>query len=163
MQLVLISYFTARYFGVTSFSFAWVINFSLMAWYTFINSIFNFPLRSSYFKTREWEKKTTIYTYLGVKYFKKFWVLTGWEKITRKDNLIKKDKKLLKSLAYKSRSAEFGHTIIAVMIFILSIRVSNTLAGAKWLLITNLILNIYPVILQRYNRQRYERLENFLT
>lgn len=162
LLVVLISYFTARFSGVSSFGFAWVINFSLMAWYTYLNSIIKFSLRSSYFKSREWEKRFPVYRYLGVNYFKKFLVLIGWEKITRKENPITRDKTVLKTLAYNSRSSEFGHTIIAVILFILSIGVANTIAEAKWLLITNVILNIYPVILQRYNRQHYERLKKYL-
>src|SRR5690606_11944709 len=158
LLVVIISYLTGKYLGFTSFSFAWVLNFSLMAWYTFINSIYNFPLNSSYFKVRNWEEKTSLYTYLGVRIYKKLLVWTGWENITRKENPIKKDANTLQSLAYNSRSSEFGQSVIAVIVLIITIGVSRSLADAKWLLLTNLLLNIYPVMLQRYNRPRYERL-----
>jgi len=133
-----------------------------MAWYTYIYFIFNFPLSSSYFKPRKWEKKSSIYTYLGVPHFKKLLVLTGWEKITRKENPIKKDSKTLKSLVYYCRSSELGHSVIAAIVLVNTIAVSMSVADAKWLLLTNILLNIYHVMLQRFNRQRYERLRKFL-
>jgi len=159
--VVIITGLTGRFFGVTGFSFAWVLNFTLMAWFTYINSIYKFPLKSSYFKSRSWERNTRIYNLLGITYFKKLLVLTGWEKITRKENPIKKDPRSLKLLVNNSRSSEFGHLVIAIIVLIFTVIVSHTLKDAMWLLITNILLNIYPVLLQRYNRQRYERFEKY--
>jgi hypothetical protein len=36
--------------------------------------------------------------------------------------------------------------------------VANTWREALWLIVLNVLLNLYPIIVQRYNRPRYKRL-----
>lgn len=154
----IICYLTGRFFSFTSFTFAWVLNFMLMAWYTYLASNLNFRYNSNYFCSTPFEKGGRIYRYFKIDLYRKLLVKIGWEKITRKEYGNKNDLSSWKKREYNSRSSETGHTIIAFIVFILALTLTGTLAEAKWLLITNLFLNIYPVMLQRYNRPRYLRI-----
>lgn len=62
-----------------------------------------------------------------------------------------------KNIEYHTRSSEAGHTLIALLVF-LTAAFLDSLVQAKWLLVTNLLLNFYPVMLQRYNRSHYRRI-----
>ena len=73
----LISYYTGKFFGFTDFTFAWVLNFTLMAWYTYIDSLFNWKFDSEYFKAQPFEKGGSIYKFFGVHYYRKLLVLVG--------------------------------------------------------------------------------------
>jgi len=68
-----------------------VLNFVLMAWYTYLDSVFKWKYDSVYFNTLQFEKKGRIYRFFGVHLYRKLLVWTGCEKISRKDlKIIKK-------------------------------------------------------------------------
>ena len=154
----LVCYYWGRFSGFTGFSFAWILNFVLMAWYTYIDSLFNWKYESSYFKPRSFEKGGSIYKFFGVHLYRKLLVWTGWEKISRKDNKISSKRDSLKLAEFKSRSSEAGHSIIFLIVALTTILVAENLREALWLIILNLLLNIYPIMVQRYNRPRYRRI-----
>lgn len=154
----LICYYWGEFSGYTGFSFAWIINFVLMAWFTYIDSQFDWKYNSSYFDAKAFEKRGAIYTLFGVHYFRKLLVLTGWEKISRKNILISHKKSALIEVEAKSRSSEAGHGIIFVIVALVTVVVSDNFRDALWLILLNLLLNVYPIFVQRYNRPRYRRL-----
>lgn len=154
----LISYYWGRFAGFTGFSFAWVFNFILMIWYTYLDSLFNWKLKSKYFETKSFEKGGSIYEYSGVNYYRKLLVLVGWEKISRKNNKILNDRKSLELAEYGSKSSETGHSVIFLIVLVVTFLVANSLRQAFWLILINLLLNLYPVFVQRYNRPRYQRI-----
>ena len=154
----LISYYWGRFVGFTGFSFAWVFNFILMIWYTYLDSLFNWKLNSKYFETNSFEKGGSIYEYFGVHYYRKLLVLVGWEKISRKKNKILNDRKSLELAEYGSKSSEMGHSVIFLIVLVVTFLVANSLRQAFWLILLNLLLNLYPVFVQRYNRPRYQRI-----
>lgn len=149
-------YTVGIFLGFSSFAFAWVLNFSLMALYTFIASRIKFRLNSSYFEPGKFEKRGKLYKAVGVPLYKKLLVWIGWEKLNKKNSVLKPDYNSLKQLEYQTRSSEFGHTLIFVLVNFTAVIVTDTLRDAKWLIILNLLLNLYPVLLQRYNRPRYQ-------
>lgn len=152
-----VCYYWGKFAGYTGFSFAWVLNFSLMAWYTYIDSLFEWKFESGYFKPQAFEKGGTIYRFLGVHYFRRLLVLVGWESISRKNNRISKDESALKWAEHRTRSSEVGHTVIFAIVLMVTLLVCGSFRQASWLLILNLLLNVYPVLVQRYNRPRYQR------
>ena len=154
----LVCYYWGIFSGFTGFSFAWILNFVLMAWYTFLDSLFNWKYESSYFDSLAFEKAGTVYKFFGVHFYRKLLVWTGWEKISRKDMKISSKRNSLELAEYKSRSSEAGHTIIFLIVGFVAILVARNLQEALWLIILNLLLNVYPIMVQRYNRPRYRRL-----
>ncbi|WP_143960146.1 glycosyl-4,4'-diaponeurosporenoate acyltransferase CrtO family protein [Litoribacter populi] len=154
LSVIGLIYLVGQMFTVSSFVFSWTLNFLLMAWFTFLASQIDFKLDSGYFESKKFEKEGKIYGYLGVHYYRRLLVWVGWEKITRQKNPVQKSISALKLVEYNSRSSEFGHTIIALIVLILTLAVPNSLNDAKWLIITNILLNIYPIMLQRFNRPR---------
>lgn len=149
-------YTVGKLFGFSSFTFAWILNFSLMALYTFIAARIPFQLKSSYFKPRKFEKQGRIYRAAGVLVYKKLLVWIGWEKLNKQNYKLKPDFKVLEQLEYQTRSSEFGHAVIFLIVCLTALFLTDTFREAKWLLILNLLLHFYPVILQRYNRPRYK-------
>ena len=154
----LVCYYTGKFLSFTNFTFAWVLNFTLMAWYTYIDSLFTWKLDSDYFRVRAFEKGGSIYKFFGVNYFRKLLVLVGWEKISRKGKKLSKSRESLKLAEYGSRSSEAGHTVIFLIVLVVTFLVADSLQQAFWLLFLNLLLNVYPVLVQRFNRPRYQRI-----
>ena len=154
----LICYGTGLFFGFTGFIFCWVLNFILMAWYTLISQKLDLDLNSPYFEEKPWEKNGKIYQSLGVDFYRKLLVWAGWEKIVRSKNNFKHKLSSLKEIESKMRDSELGHLVIAIIVFITAFLTADSLKEARWFIITNLLLNIYPVMLQRYNRPRLKRI-----
>ncbi len=119
-------------------------------------------LASSYYNTKKWEKEGMIYQFLGVSFFRKILVWIGWEKLSKKANPVKKNIDSLLHLEYGTRQSEFGHLIIFFIVLAINIFVAIKFGFVKslWLLILNLILNFYPIIVQRYNRPRLKKVIN---
>lgn len=160
LVVILLSYAMGVMFGFTSFIFSWELNFLLMIWYTLLVSQIKPKLNLNYFKVKPFEKDGKLYKYFGVYLYRKLLVWVGWEKISRKNNPVKNDRALLSICEHNTRLSELGHTLIAIIVFITTICVSSSLNQAKWLIITNILLNIYPIMVQRFNRPRYTRIIN---
>lgn len=155
---LLLIYAIAKISIVTSFLFSWILNLGLMTWYSVVVSQINPKLNGSYFDAKAFERHGKIYEYLGIHIYRKLLVWIGWEKIRRAANPVKNDSELLKACEHQTRISELGHTLIAIIVLITTICLSGSLNEAKWLLIANLLLNIYPIMVQRFNRPRYHRL-----
>lgn len=155
---LLLIYAIGRTSLFTSFLFSWILNFGLMTWYSVVVSQINPKLNVTYFDVKGFEKGGEIYKYVGVHIYRKLLVWVGWEKIRRLANPIKNDAALLKACEHQTRISELGHTLIAIVVFITTIYLSGSLKEAKWLIITNLLLNVYPIMVQRFNRPRYNRI-----
>ncbi|MCE7070702.1 hypothetical protein LZG74_10330 [Dyadobacter sp. CY327] len=152
-------YALIHYIGMQSFSFAWILNFLLMASVLTFTETIKSPLTSPYFDTKPWERKGEIYESFGINFYRKILVLTGWEKLNKKANPIAKNINDLTHLYYKTKQSELGHIIILFVVFSFNIFVAFQYGIVKslWLFILNILLNLYPVLLQRYNRPRIAR------
>jgi len=150
------------YIRMDSFPFAWVLNFLLMFFVVFFTGTLKSPLSSSYYDEKEWERKGKIYEDLGINFFRKLLVWTGWEKLIRKSNPIEKNTKALVNLHYQTRKSELDHLIILLIVLGFNVFVVFKFGVVKslWLFILNVLLNLYPIFLQRYNRPRIERVLN---
>lgn len=164
--VVLVAMIMAWLNGIGSFIFAWTFHFMLMTVVLFISELTKAPLTSSYFSTKPWEKDGQLYEWFGVNIFRKVLVWVGWEKMNKKSNTVKKTSASLKQLEQFTRQAEFGHTLIFIIVCILCgfIILLYNLKTSFWLLLLNIPFHVYPVIVQRYNRPRFQktldRLEN---
>lgn len=147
------------YMRMDSFAFAWALNFLLMMWVSTFVEVVNSPMTSAYYNEKEWERKGKIYEFIGINYFRKLLVLIGWEKVIRKSNPIEKNTAALMNLHHQTKKSELGHLIIwyVVLCFTVFVALQFGFLKAIWLLALNILLNLFPVLLQRYNRPRIER------
>jgi ABC-type transport system involved in cytochrome bd biosynthesis fused ATPase/permease subunit len=142
--------------GLYSFVFAWVLNFMLMLVVLFFTQTFKLKLESNYYHSKKWENGGKIYKWFGVHGYRKVLVWVGWEKLGKAVNPVKKSLDALKHLEYNTRQSEFGHLIIFFMVLVLTLFVGFYYGFKQsfWLLILNVILNAYPIVVQRFNRPR---------
>ncbi|GAB3931687.1 glycosyl-4,4'-diaponeurosporenoate acyltransferase CrtO family protein [Mucilaginibacter myungsuensis] len=151
---------TAWWKGPSSFVFAWCTHFMLMMMVTAVIQSLKPRLTSPYYQLKPFEQGGKIYKWFGVDAFRKLLVIVGWEKLIRASNPISKNTDRLRKLEYVTRQSELGHLVIffSVLMMAIPITIMDGIKGAAALLILNIILHFYPVILQRYNRPKYQRL-----
>ncbi|MGH4121009.1 hypothetical protein [Clostridium sp.] len=144
---------------MSSAAYSIILNFTLMIWMSIFQTLLIPELTSSFFNSHRIEKEGKIYKHLGVHFFRKFLVLSGWEKSRIKETPIRKSIILLEYYEYRTRASEFGHAIIAIIIIFISIYVciAYSFKETIWLIIFNIFMNIYPIMAQRYNRPRVRR------
>lgn len=151
--------FLIRFVKLDGFQFAWTLNFLLMMAVVLFVDALNSPFTSSFYDQKSWEQRGKIYEVLGVNIFRKVLVAVGWEKLTRKANPIEKSTKSLENLYHQTKKSELGHIIIFLIVLGFNIYVAFEYGFLKslWLLVLNVLLNLYPIFLQRYNRPRIQR------
>jgi hypothetical protein len=161
-MVVLILASVAFWKGVYSFVFAWILNLMLMMAILEFTKTFKPKLISTYYKVRKWEDEGKIYKWLGVNWFRKLMVLIGWEKLNKAANPVKKNLEALKHLEYNTRKSEFEHGIIFLIVLALTFFVAfyYGIVQIVWLLSLNILLNAYPVFVQRFNRPRLQKAIN---
>ena len=155
---VLIVYGLVYKLGLQGFLFAWMLNLALMMCVFFFTETLKSELSSNYYNEKKWEKKGKIYELLGVNIFRKILVIIGWEKLNKKTNPVEKNSKALIHLEYRTKQSELGHIIIFFIVTVFNTYVA--ILESLWLLILNILLNIYPILLQRYNRPRLKKAIN---
>jgi len=128
----------------------------------YITETFKPRLISTYYNSKKWEAEGKIYKRLGVNEYRNILVLVGWEKLNKASNPVKKNLDTLKQLEYRTRQSEIGHLIIffIVLIFNLVVVFKYGIIQSLWLFFLNLVLNVYPIGVQRYNRPRLRNIIN---
>jgi hypothetical protein len=155
-------YALVKYIKMDGLSFAWSLNFVLMIWVLAFTEVLKSKLTSSYYNEKGWERRGKIYERFGVNFFRKLLVWTGWEKLNKKANPVGKNTEALANLHYQTKKNELGHLIILFIVLGFNAFVAFKFGVIKslWLFVLNLLLNLYPVLLQRYNRPRIQRALN---
>ena len=145
--------------GLQGFLFAWILNFVLMMCVFFFTETLKSEFKSDYYLEKTWEKKGKIYEAFGINWFIKLLVILGWEKLNKKANPVEKNLQALVHLEYRTKQSELGHIIIFFIVLAFTIYVAITfgIKESLSLFILNILLNVYPVLLQRYNRPRLQR------
>ena len=144
------------------FAFAWVVNWLLMLCVSVFTTALKSNLTSLYYDEKGWEQKGKIYEYFGVNFFRKLLVWTGWEKVIRKSFPIENNTQALANLYYQTKKSELDHLIILLMVLGFNVFAAFKFGALKslWLLVLNILFNLYPIFVQRYNRPRIERAVN---
>lgn len=152
--------FLARLFGVQSLGFAICVNLLLMGASAGVLGLINPALTSTYFAPRAFEKEGRVYRWFGVQYFPLLLRVIGSEQMRRQAAPIRKDESSLTQFSRRTKMSETSHGCVALMVAVLSIYVATaySIDQSKWLMATNIVFNVYPVMLQRYNRPRVERI-----
>ncbi|RZK42484.1 MAG: hypothetical protein EOO90_07400 [Pedobacter sp.] len=149
----------ANWQGLSSPVFAWTLNFMLMTGVLSFTQIYKPALTSHYYNSKKWERDGKVYRWLGVNGFRKLLVWIGWEKLNKAANPVKNNLDAIKHLEYGTRQSEFGHLLIffIVLTFTVFVGIREGLAQTAWLIALNIVLNIYPILVQRFNRPRLRK------
>lgn len=155
-------YALVHYIGMQGFSFAIALNFLLMACVLTFTDALKSPLNASYFNEKTWERSGRIYKSLGINLYRKLLVGIGWEKLNKKSKPVAKNTNVLQHLHYRTKQDELGHVIVMFIVvgFNILVAIKFGIVQSLSLLLLNILLNVYPIFLQRYNRPRIERAIN---
>jgi len=148
--------------AIVEWGYAIIVNFSFLATssvvliYILGGSVFP----DSYFAPQRFEREGKIYRRTGILLLVAFFRFTGYERLMRKSIPVRNDLEALRYYSEVTRGSEANHVLAGICTVVLTISMGPRypLHGTEWLWITNVLVNVYPVMLQRYNRPRVERI-----
>jgi hypothetical protein len=76
---IVLTYALTHYMKMESLAFAWALNFLLMACVLNFTEALKEQLVSRYYNQQPWERGGRIYKSLGINFYRKLLVWTGWE------------------------------------------------------------------------------------
>ena len=141
--------------GLNRIMFAFWVNWLLMFWAYGIHRTNTVKLPERYFHIRPIERK--VYRFLGV---------GCYQRLIRRVNIfnpelhLKEGRSGLVKLEQATRDAEQAHALIYIIVsgFTLYALFRRWWMVAFWYFVFNMLLNGYPVMVQRYNRDRINRI-----
>jgi hypothetical protein len=143
-------------FGFDTFVVAWTAHFTLMAWMAALVDAARPALRGGWYRVRPWEPR--VYRLLGVGGYRRLLRAVGWERLNRRP--FDGTRASLAALDRATRSSEVAHLILAAIGAGLVVVAAAFRAwhAFGWLLALDVVLHVYPVLLQRTVRFRVSRL-----
>lgn len=142
-------------FGFRSPMFAFLVNWIVMSWVAIAGQSVDFTLPARYYDIRPFERTGQVYEGLGIRLFKRL-VRRGPLSIFSPTLRFPPDKSIsaLHHLEHAMRRAETGHVVIFVLVFgfISYAFFRGWFDAVAWMLALNVVINGYPIMLQRYNR-----------
>lgn len=115
-------------------------------------------LPESYFRVRPFEDDGRLYVRAGIKSFKNLLVVTRIDDACNRLVRFSGRRSRLRDLEQGTRQAESDHLVsflVVLLAFVYTIT-QRWFEVAGWLAVVNVLANVYPVMLQRYNRARVE-------
>lgn len=147
-------------FGFGSPILALVINWLLMCCIACASLIVRLPLPSAYYDIKAFECRGLLYERARIRVWRRF-LRRGPLRILSPDLRLPQKITLegLREVERRMRRAEAIH-VFALLIALLPAcyGVVRGLSGTVWILLFNLAINVYPIMLQRYNRIKLEAL-----
>lgn len=148
-------------FGFRSPVSAFLVNWLTMFWVAAIGQVVHLSFAPGYYRVRPFERTGQVYERLGIRLFKKL-VRRGPLSIFSPTLRFPKEKTVsaLQGLLNEMRKAETGHALIFVLVllFVGYVSLKGWLDAVAWMLLFNILINGYPIMLQRYNRIRLQEL-----
>jgi hypothetical protein len=144
--------------GFRRVTFAFLVSFVVLVWVVVLQRLLHLSLGAAYYRPRAWERNGRVYERLGVRVAK--YLLTS--RVWRNPAFLFRSRgdRMLAALDDTLREAETGHVLaFGAMLFFTVYALAHTwweIAG--WLTCFNVLVNGYPILLQRYNRGRLEEL-----
>jgi hypothetical protein len=133
-------------------------------WLTVVSTLFiifllqktDLKFSKVYFQIRKLEYSSKLYRVIGVTFFKKILQRFYLPKVTLKISLRDRSKSEISHIENQMEQAEQIHVLGFILIVIVSIIFSilRDVSFILWFTIFNILMNLYPVLLQRYNRNR---------
>jgi hypothetical protein len=148
-------------FGFRSPISAFLINWLAMSWVAIVGQRISFSIVSKYYDTQPFEKTGKVYERLGIRLFKKMvrrGPLSVFSPTLRFPE--KKTVAALRNLENEMRKAETGHLLIFIFMLLFAgyAWLNGWLDAVGWISLFNILFNVYPIMLQRYNRIKLQEL-----
>jgi hypothetical protein len=143
--------------GPRSAGFAFLLVWLIMCWVTLVLRPFPVRLPAAYYRLRPGERDGRRYELLGVRVAKRLLRRGPMRIFNPKLRLPEsRDAESLARLDAAMRHAETNHVImfLVVVLVIVHAVARGWWDAAAWTLLFNIVINAYPVMLQRYNRAR---------
>ena len=148
-------------FGFRSPMFAFLVNWLVMSWVAINGQVIHLAFAPGYYAIKPFEQTGQVYERLGIRLFKRL-VRRGPLTMFSPTLRFPKDKTVpaLRTLDTEMRKAETGHVLIFVvmLLFVGYALLQGWLDAVAWLLLFNILINGYPIMLQRYNRIKLQEL-----
>ena len=148
-------------FGFRSPVFAFLVTWLTMSWVALMGPLIQFSFAPKYYAPQPFERRGQVYERLGIRLFKRL-VRRGPLAMFSPTLRLPQDQTApaLRALDNEMRKAETGHVIIFVLLFgfVGYALLQGWLDAIVWLLVFNILINGYPIMLQRYNRIKLEEL-----
>jgi hypothetical protein len=148
-------------FGFRSPVSAFLVNWLTMSWIAIIGQVAHLSFAPGYYRTRPFERAGQVYERLGIRLFKKL-VRHGPLALFSPTLRFPKERTVsaLQSLLGEMQKAETGHALIFVLVllFVGYALFKGWLDAVAWMLLFNILINGYPIMLQRYNRIKLQEL-----
>jgi nitrate reductase NapE component len=148
-------------FGFSSPLFAFLANWVAMSWIAFNGQSFQAFFPPDYYAPRPFEHAGRIYELLGIRLFKAL-VRRGPLAIFSPTLRFPKKKTVpaLRALETEMRKAETGHVLVLALVLVPIgyALLQGWYGAAAWLSLFNILINGYPILLQRYNRIKLQEL-----
>lgn len=148
-------------FGFRSPITAFLVNWLAMSWVAIAGQAVHFSFPLSYYDIHAFERTGRVYERLGIRLFKKL-VRRGPLAVFSPTLQFPKEKTVpaLRQLDHEMRKAETGHVFIFLLMLVFSsyALLRGWFDAVAWLLAFNVIINGYPIMLQRYNRLKLQEL-----
>lgn len=142
-------------FGFRSPVFALLVNWLAMSWVAIVGQAVQLSLPLRFYEIQPFEQTGIVYERLGIRLFKGL-VRRGPLSIFSPTLRFPKEKTIstLQQLDHEMRKAEAGHVLIflLMLVFIFYAALRGWFDAVGWMLAFNIVINGYPIMLQRYNR-----------
>jgi hypothetical protein len=159
--VVLLVLWSLDAFGFRSPVFAFLLNWLAMSWVALAGQAIPFALPASYYNIKTFERTGRVYERLGLPFFKKL-VRRGPLAIFSPTLRFPKVKTIsaLQNLDHEMQKAEAGHVYVflLMLVFIGYALLHGWFDAVVWMLVFNVLINGYPIMLQRYNRIMLQQL-----
>jgi hypothetical protein len=145
--------------GFWSWASALCAMWFVVVWISSLHLLIRLQLPEWYFQAKGFEESTRVYELFGVLLIRQL-VRRGPLHILAPEYHYSGRRESIPRLLLEARIAETIHVIALLGSFMLVAYAlfMGRLVAAGWLLVFNVLINIYPVMLQRYNRLRLQRL-----
>jgi len=142
-------------YGARGVISAFLINWLAMSWAAIAGQAVRFRLPQEHYRLRAFEQDGRIYECLGVRLFKML-VRHGPLAILSPTLRMPAQRTVpaLRALEGEMETTEAAHMIVFILMTLaaLAALLKGWLDASLWVMVFNILLNGYPVLLQRYNR-----------
>lgn len=137
--------------------FAIVVQFLLMAWAAFTVTEHFPPLRGRWWRVSE--RQASFFRMAGVGAFGRLLTVVGWNRVITRERNYQVTRAGMLALEQHTHRSEVAHLLCAAAGLGLAVAalVAGTSPGAAWLMVSTIVLQLYPAMLQRSVRARLGR------
>lgn len=135
-----------------------LVTFSVIAVLYWLGQMIRIGVPAPWHRLRRWEG-VAAYRRLGVRAFRSWLLRSPFRALNADVHLTERSRAGLQRLDGHMRQAEANHLIAFVLTVgaTIAYAIYNQPWFALWLSVLNVVVNVYPILLQRYNRLRLGR------